>query len=194
MDSQEELVYVIDFILNRANPEALEAVRMALERRGAGPSTRFTGPMGGTGMTSDQGNVMDIQSIAKKYADELQASIDIDIPGMSRRLVRNMIKTHEPTIPAEHLDALVDHFVPDPNRPAPTNETNIPKDVLLTMVRQFVDYSVGRMKDRELKELKSASPDWVEKYWSAFPDNVRRTVSDLVRGNIGEKEFWEKIN
>ncbi|HBS05898.1 MAG TPA: hypothetical protein DEA96_13090, partial [Leptospiraceae bacterium] len=187
MDPQEDLVYVIDFILNRANPEALEAVRMALERRGGGQPSRFTGPMGGTGMTSDHGNVMDIQSIAKKYADELQASIDIDIPGMSRRLVRNMIKTHEPTIPEEHLDALVDHFVPDPNRPSPSAESNIPRDVLVTMVRQFVDYSVGRMKDRELKELKSASPDWVEKYWNAFPDHVRKLVSDLIRGNMGEK-------
>ena len=192
MDGREELIYVVDFILNRADPEALEAVRMALERRGAGQSARFTGPMGGTGMTSDHGNVMDIHGIAKKYAEELQSSIDLDIPGMSKRLVRNMIKTHEPTIPEEHLDALVEHFVPDPNKPAPGS--NLPKDVLLTMVRQFVDYSVGRMKDRELKELKSASPDWVEKYWNAFSDHVRKLVSDLIRGNMGEKEFWQKIN
>ena len=141
MDSREELVHVVDFILNRADPEALEAVRMALERRGA---SRFSGPMGGTGMSSPHGNVMDIQSIAKKYADQLQASIDLDIPGMSRRLVRNMIKTHEPTIPEEHLDALVDHFVPDPNAPA-DGGSDVPRDVLLTMVRQFIDYSVGRM-------------------------------------------------
>ncbi|MEQ8351722.1 MAG: hypothetical protein RH862_09580 [Leptospiraceae bacterium] len=192
MDRQEELVYVIDFILNRADPEALEAVRLALERKGAAQSPRFTGPLGGTGMTSDQGDVMDIQRIAKKYAEELQSSIDIDVPGMSRRLVRNMIKTHEPSIPPEHLDALVEHFVPDPNRPAPGSQ--IPHDVLVSMLRQFVDYSIGRMKDRELKELKAASPDWVERYWNAFPDPVRKTVSDLIRGNIGEKEFWQKIN
>ncbi|MCB1140454.1 MAG: hypothetical protein KDK23_16970, partial [Leptospiraceae bacterium] len=135
----------------------------------------------------------DIQSIAKKYADQLQASIDLDIPGMSRRLVRNMIKTHEPTIPEEHLDALVDHFVPDPNAPA-DGGSDVPRDVLLTMVRQFIDYSVGRMKDRELKELKAASPDWVEKYWGAFPDHVRKTISAMIRGQIGEKEFWQKIN
>ncbi|MCB1171054.1 MAG: hypothetical protein KDK25_11995 [Leptospiraceae bacterium] len=191
MDSREELVHVVDFILNRADSEALEAVRMALERRGGAP--RFSGPMGGTGMSSPHGNVMDIQSIAKKYADQLQASIDLDIPGMSRRLVRNMIKTHEPTIPEEHLDALVDHFVPDPNAPA-AGGSNLPRDVLLTMVKQFVDYSVGRMKDRELKELKAASPDWVEKYWSAFPEGVRRAISEMIRGQIGEKEFWQKIN
>lgn len=194
MDPREELVYVVDFILNRADQEGLEAVRMALDRRGVGAGTRFTGPLGGTGMSSGQGNVMDVQSIAKKYAEELQASIDIDIPGMSRRLVRNMIKTHEPTIPEEHLDALVDHFVPDPNKPSPGSGADLPRDVILTMVRQFVDYSVGRLKDRELKELKAASPDWVERYWNAFPDNIRLAISELLRGNMGEKEFWQKIN
>jgi len=192
MDSREELVHVVEFILNRADPEALEAVRLALDRRTGGADRRFTGPMGGTGMKSPHGNVMDVEGIAKKYAQELQDSIDIDIPGMSRRLVRNMIRTHEPQIPDEHLDELVDHFVPDPNKP--NGGAILPGDLIRTMVKQFVDYSVGRMNDRELKELKAASPDWVEKYWAAFPDNVRIAISEMLRGQIGEKEFWQKIN
>ncbi|MCB1305321.1 MAG: hypothetical protein KDK37_13630 [Leptospiraceae bacterium] len=191
MDPREELVHVIEFILHRADAEALEAIKLALERKTGQALGRFTGPMGGTGMSVPGGNVMDVQGIAKKYANQLNESIDIDIPGMSKRLIRNMIKTHEPQIPEEHLDQLVEHFVPDPNKP---KGPQVPKDVLLTMVRQFVDYSVGRMKDRELKELKAASPDWVERYWNIFPEPVRKTISDLIRGNIGEKEFWQKIN
>jgi hypothetical protein len=192
MDAREELVRVIEFILNRADAESLEAIRMALDRRTGGSDRRFTGPMGGTGMKSPQGNVMDVQSIAKKYAKELHDSIDIDVPGMSKRLVRNMIKTHEPQIPEEHLDELVEHFVPDPNKPKAVS--NIPRDLLVTMIQQFIDYSVGRMKDRDLKELKSASPDWVEKYWASFPDDVRQGLSSMLRGQIGEREFWQKIN
>lgn len=185
-----ELNKVLDFILNRARDGELDAIRMALERRiGPQPGVQGAGQL-------------DFHEMARRtmegYSDRFGA--DADIHGMTRRLVANMILEREPGIDEVTLEKLLDQYVPSPGQSEarmkaspPPEASAIPKDVIASMLDQFLRYSIGKMPDSEARELKQSMPDWAERYWTYFPENVRPLVLEVIRRNKSLNQFWKEI-
>ncbi|PKL30455.1 MAG: hypothetical protein CVV45_17445 [Spirochaetae bacterium HGW-Spirochaetae-10] len=168
---------VLDYILNRANVEEIKGIEMALDRR------RSEQPAG----VAD----LDFQKMASQMAGKLGHSLDFDVKGMSKRLVVEMILQQYPNISDEELQAMLDQFVPDEAQRR--NEgLELPRELRISMLDQFIRYSVGRMPADEQNELKRASPDWVQRYWSAFSPRHRALLGQLLKGEIDSDDFWRE--
>jgi len=176
-----ELQRVLDYILNRAGPAEIEVLESAIRRKAGGM------PRGGL-------DSIDFQKMAKEMTADLAAKFSpADTHGMTRRLVTNMILEQMPEISAAELEVLLDQWVPDPRKAREGKEKELPVDALIAMVRQFVDYSLGRMPDAEVRELKRSMPDWTERYWGVFSQETRLAIRDLLNGKLDLDEFYKKI-
>jgi hypothetical protein len=180
---ENSLYQVVHFILNEADEEELKVVVEALKRR-LGDEAK--GPMG---LSPEKLG----RAMAGKINEQVQESLD-SVHDTVQRFIAEMIRREAPDIPEEDLEALIDEWAPKPGRkPRQRPAPNLPPDVLLTMVRQFVDYGRGAMHGGEQKKLWDEIPDWQEKYWAAFPESVRRLIGELLKKGIDEKSFWERI-
>lgn len=161
--SDEPIYHIVDYILNEANDAEIEAIVEALKRRGN--RSRL-----------DDLNFRDMaQTITSQFNMELP-----DVHAMARQMVRNLILQHQPGIPPEHLDALLEHYVPNRETAGRRREAQIPKDILENMIRQFLDYSRGRMSEEEDRELRAVMPQWPEEYWDVFSDDTRRLIRAAI--------------
>lgn len=185
MDRRSNYTRVLDYILNHATPDEIRGIEMALERR------RSETPAG----MAD----LDFGKMATQMAGKLGHSLDFDVKGMSRRLVAEMILQQVPDITDEALVAMVDRFVSSGTGGAAGmggasgGGLDLPRDVRISMIDQFVRYSIGRMPPEEVASLKKASPDWVNKYWSAFDGATRELIGRLLKGEIDTDDFWGVI-
>jgi len=50
------------------------------------------------------------------------------------------------------------------------------------------------MPKSQIEELKKSAPNWYEKYWNAFPLQVRVAIADFLKGKIDSYEFWNQID
>jgi len=200
---EEELYPVIEYILNQATTEELKVVVAALKKRLAGSS----GPMG-----------LDPGKMAKAMSDSINRQVDSSLQQIHenvRDFVAALIKEEAPDIPEEHLRELVDTWTPDPHgrinirshssedleggegvnesRESASAGSQLPRDVLFTMVKQFLTYSLGAMSIREQQQLHDDIPDWQETYWNRFPPRVRKLLSLILKGQIDEDTFWERL-
>lgn len=163
----EAIYHIVDYLLNEASESELDAVEEALRRR------RQRGPL----------ESMNFQEMARKATSQFQMNMP-DFQGITRGLVRNLILQHEPGISSQELEVLLDHYVPSPEKERARDserEKEIPAEILQSMIRQFVSYSLGRMSDAEEKQLRDAMPDWPGQYWNAFSQETRTFIRDLVR-------------
>lgn len=185
MDRRSDYMKVLDYIVNRASPEEIRGIEMALDRR------RSEAPAG----VAD----LDFEKMASQMASKLGHTLDFDVKGMSRRLVAEMILQQVPDITDEALAGMLDRFVPSAGRgggqagDAAGSGLDLPRDVRLSMIDQFVRYSIGRMPAEELQSLKKASPDWVNRYWSAFDGTTRELIGRLLKAEIDSEDFWNVI-
>ncbi len=176
------LLQALDFILNKATEPEISVLKEAIERR-TGSSTERNLPD------------IDFAAMAKKMTADLQGRFEApgDINPMTRRMVANMIYQQEPGISEEELEILLDRFVPDPAKLKMGREKELPRDVILSMLRQFVSYSLGAMPEAEKKELIRLRQDWAAAYWDAFSQDTQLLVREFLRGGLDEKEFWTRV-
>lgn len=180
---QNSLYQVVHFILNEADEEELKVVVEALKRR-LGDEAK--GPLG---LSPDKLG----RAMAGKINEQVQESLD-SVHGTVKRFIAEMIRREAPDIPEEDLNALLEEWAPKPGqKPKSRPSPDLPPDVLLTMVRQFVAYGLGTMHGGEQKKLWDEIPDWHERYWSAFPEAVRHLISELLKQKIDEESFWNRI-
>ena len=171
---------VLDFILNRATQGELEIMRTALERR-LGPAI--------------PGNVgaLDFGEMAKKISGDLGGRFQMpgmdQVHDMTRNLVKNMIQEQQPDIPPEHLELLLDEWVPKPGKDEPGREAAMPRDVLNSMVEQFAAFSLGQLPAEEDKSLRGEMPNWPEKYWEIFSPRTKALIKGLINGQMDLGEF-----
>lgn len=170
---------MLDYILNRATKYELELLGEALHKRMERESTLGLGQV-------------DVQHMARSMAEGIEKQMGVDGKGiheMSKRLVADMIRKEKPEISETEVRKLVDHFVPGGKRRSdPPGE--VPREMLLAMITQFVRYGTGMMRDDEKKDF----PDgWYEKYWNAFPPDIQNLVRDYINGKIGKDRFWKGI-
>ncbi|MDR3248374.1 MAG: hypothetical protein LBT39_06270 [Treponema sp.] len=195
--ANDELVGTLDYILNRCDEDAIEAVAAAVVRRRR-ELTMFGGAM----------NLPD----PHRMAQDLSARVDIGgaIDGL-RNSVRDMavriIKQEAPELSDAQIAELTAAWVPEPPGPAGTMKPGVqgaspaagaargvPEDLLRSMIDQFVAFSQGTMEKAQDRELRDELGSWPERYWKAFPPVIRLFITDYLKGEFGEKDFRSKID
>ncbi|MDR2663713.1 MAG: hypothetical protein LBC31_12025 [Treponema sp.] len=174
--SNPELVRVMDYILNRCDEQAIDAVAAAVVRR-----RRELAMFGGAA------NLPDAKKTARDLSGRINAGASIE--GM-RETVRDMavriIRREAPELTDEQIAELTDAWIPRGGR-------ELPAELLLEMVDQFVGFSTGSMSAAEDKKLRDEMGAWPERYWKAFPGAVKMIVKDYLNGEINEKAYRSKV-
>ncbi|MCB1309153.1 MAG: hypothetical protein KDK30_13265 [Leptospiraceae bacterium] len=152
-----------DFILNEASDDEIAIVEEALNRR------RQKGPL----------DRLNFDQMARNATARFASNMP-DIKGMARDMIKNIILQNQPNIDLEHLNTLIDHYVPDESQNAEQRERQIPPDLLANMIRQFVLYSRGELASDEEQELRISIPDWPAKYWDVFSEQTRAKIRELI--------------
>ncbi|MFN3605376.1 MAG: hypothetical protein ACK4UJ_11775 [Leptonema sp. (in: bacteria)] len=165
--------FIIDYILNKASPEELSGIEMALEKRKK--NTPFS--------LKD----INFEKMAKEMSSKISGSFSIDVKAMAKRIVTQLILEKEPNISEEHLEKLLEYYVPNEKK------KSLPKEIIFVMIQHFIDYSLGKMDKKTIEELKQSSPNWYEKYWNAFPHQIRVLISDFLKAKMNSYEFWEQV-
>ncbi len=175
-----ELYEILDFILNRADSSELEAIRKALERRLRGPAGPGHLGIDARGMAEET---------ARTVAGQVTWSSDY-IRSMVRDFAGDIIRKNAPELGDGDVETLLDSWLSEDTAP----ERDLPPDLLKTMVKQFIAYATGVMSASEQVTLNEEMPDWTEKYWKNFPENVRRLVSLFLTGKLEEERFLEYLD
>lgn len=178
----EDLYLVLDYILNKAAPDELQVIGKALEKR----------------LRNHSGPSLNVDSIARTTAktinDQLTGSID-SMHSMVRNFVVDMIRQNAPNISDKEIDVLLKAWMPSERDPAERQSAagNLPADALLSMVRQFVAVAHNQMPALDKARLDREIPGWEEKYWTNFPEEVRRLISLNLKGKISDQRFWDEL-
>jgi hypothetical protein len=178
---EKDLIRVIDFILNRATEKELTAVRAALDRR-------LKGKLSIGKSLSDM-----VSASTSQISERMKIPID-QIQNSVQEIVIRLIKQHAPEITDEQLGVLLDEWIPGARKKSRKKQQGLPADALITMIRQFIAFSLGQMPKDQEATLRREMPDWPEKYWNAFPEQARLTISAFLKGRMDEKDFWNNIS
>lgn len=174
MKFHSDFEFVIYYILNKATPEELAGIEMALEKRRK--NTPFS--------LKD----INFQELAKEMSSKISGSFSIDVKTMAKRIITQLILEKEPNISEEDLRKLLEYYVPEERK-----TTDLPKELLFVMIQHFIDYSLGKMDQKTIEELKQSTPNWYEKYWNAFPHQIRVLIADFLKAKINSYEFWQDV-
>lgn len=178
--ANSELVRVLDYILNRCDEKSIDAIAAAVVRR------RRELAMFGA-------NLPDPKKMAREISGQINTGASVE--GM-RETVRNMavkiIRQEAPELTDKQIAELTSAWIPEGSRSA-GNDSELPSDMLLEMIDQFVNYSSGRMTGAEDKKLRKELGVWPERYWKAFPEVIKLIIKDYLNGEINEKAYRSKI-
>ena len=185
MADKKELYNIADFILNKADENALRVVEEALNRR---LSQKNRSPRG-----------IDINHLAHTTGETVSRQLSASreqIRATVTDFVKNIIKQHAPEIGENELKVLLDEWVPDPEEKKKNlagKEKKLPSDVVLKMIDQFLRFSNGQMSLDEQKELRDTMPDWQQEYWNAFPQKIRGLITLYLKGKIDSETCWQEV-
>jgi hypothetical protein len=193
---RDELYKIVDAILNKATNDDVAVIQAALERR------------------SGEGEPGFLRVSPKKIADTVARSVADQI-SYSKETIRNMVRSYAvdiirkeaPELSDEQVRELLHSWIPDPEgaprqstaeqrREEETDdyESAIPKDMMVTMIEQFLVYSEGNMPVREQAQLRRAMPDWQKTYWEKFPPKIKDALSLYLKGTIDRETLWIDIH
>jgi hypothetical protein len=172
----------MDYILNRCDEKAIEAVAAAVVRR-----RRELAMFGG------MSNLPDPKKMARDISSQINVGASVE--GM-REAVRDMavkiLRQEAPELTDAQIAELTAAWVPDRSAPSQAG-SNVPPDMLLEMIDQFVSFSTGAMTEAQNNKLRTEIGNWPERYWTAFPDVIKLIVKDYLNAEMGEKEYRSKI-
>jgi len=184
--ANQELVRTLDYILNRCNERDIEAVAAAIIRR-----RKDIAMFGSMPVAPDPG------SLAKELTAQL--NIDGNIEGLKnsvRDYAIRIIKQQAPELTDEQIEELTRSWIPQKASGAKSMgkqkgglDESIPRDILASMVDQFVSFSLGRMEEEEDNALRREMGPWPDKYWNAFPNVIRLLIKDFLKGEVDEAGF-----
>lgn len=180
---------MVQYILREAGVGELAAVAAAVEVRQAKLTTGADPP---SRATAQNPPVVDKESVAgeaRRISGQLTANLDFK--AMAREVVGEIVRKQEPSIPEEHLDLLLDEWLPDDgDEQSSDKERAIPRQVVLSMVRQFVAHSVGALPSSEAAQLPTG---WERRYWSVFSATTRGLIANLISGEVSPEQFWASM-
>jgi len=179
------LYQALDYILNKSNEASIEALAEAVVRRRR-DLTVF----------SAIGTMPDPARLAKELTEKIENGVGGSLESM-RNSVQDMIikllKQHAPELNDKQVNELCQAWLPDGVGSKKAMPSNLPPDVCLSMVEQFVAFTHGTMKKSVDKGLREEMGAWPERYWNAFPPVVRQIVTDYLKNKITEKEYKSRI-
>ncbi|MDR2069371.1 MAG: hypothetical protein LBP71_05830 [Spirochaetaceae bacterium] len=173
-----ELVGVIDYILNRCNEKSIEAVAAAVVKR-----RRDLALFGG------MRNLPDPQKLARDLSARINMGTGVqDLKDTVRSMAERIIRQEAPELGDEQIAELLGEWIPGEG----TGET-LPRDLLAAMVEQFIAFSLGRMDEKEDRELRAEMGSWPDRYWKTFPPVIRRIITGFLKGEMTGGEFNAQI-
>lgn len=184
--NRERLTSLLEVILNEAELPDLEVLDEAIARR--------RGDLNAVGSLK-----MSPRSMAERISSGLHEQMSAtrtQIQGMVREHVIQLIREKAPDIPDEHLQALLAEWVPneaDKARRGPPRPPAIPVDAHLAMVRDFVNFALGRMAMDKQAQLRAEVPDWQAQYWDTFPERVRKLILVFLENKLDGPVFWDEV-
>lgn len=134
-----------------------------------------------------------VQETASQLNSQLEQSY-LHMRNYARSFAARIIKQKAPEMKEQHVRQLIDEWIPQETRTQGNAASQLPSDVLFTMVEQFIAYSTKQMSACELAGLKKHIPDWTEKYWNCFPVSVRGLIADYIKGKMNASLFWRGVN
>jgi hypothetical protein len=179
-----DLVRTLDFILTRCNERDIEAVAEAVVRR----RRQLT-------LFGEAQRVPDPQRMARELSSQMNIGASID--GLKQTIMDmavRIIKQEAPELNEDQIAELTAAWIPGGNSNSIEGPgSDLPPAVLSSMVDQFVNFSLGKMGKEEDRGLRKEMGAWPERYWKAFPGVVRLVITDYLKGEISEKEYFSKL-
>ena len=191
-----ELVRTLDYILNRCDKKSIEAVAAAVVRR-----RRELSMFGGMSSLPNPGHL----------ARELSSQMNIEgaIEGLRNNIrdyAMRIIQQEAPELTEDQIEKLTQVWIPEPGDSGKkssasrglkslgkNSKKDIPRNLLASMIDQFVMFSLGKMEEEEDKALRREMGPWPDKYWNHFPQVIRLLISDYLKGEIAEGDFNTRI-
>jgi hypothetical protein len=181
-----ELPQALDYILNRCTERDIEVIAAAVVRR-----RRELAMFGGMPHIPDPGR------LAKELSSQL--NIEGSIEGL-KKSVRDyavrIIRQEAPELTDEQIEELTGSWIPGPSggsKPGSRSRETLPRDLLASMIDQFVSFSLGRMEEEEDQALRKEMGPWPDKYWKSFPQVIRLLLTDFLKGEMDEGDFNARI-
>jgi hypothetical protein len=185
--ARQELIQVLDFILNRCSGAEIEAVAAAVVRRRKDIE-----------MFGDAAHVPDPGRLAKEMSSQL--NLEGAIEGLSKSVRDFAIRTirqEAPELSDAQIEELTRTWIPGPGGKKSAKgggaQSGIPRNILASMIDQFVSFSVGRMEEEEDAALRKEMGPWPDKYWKSFPQVIRLLITDFLKGEMEESDFNSRI-
>lgn len=182
-----ELIRVLDYILNRSDEASIEVLAAAIVRR-----RRDIAMFGGSV------DIPNPQRMAAELSAQINAGVGAGIDDL-KKSIRDMavriIRQEAPDLTDEQIAELTNAWIPDAGKKSGAGASSeLPRDILTSMIDQFVSFSQGTMNATEDKQLRDEMGAWPERYWKAFPPVIRSIISAFLKDKISEQEFNSKIN
>ncbi len=121
---------------------------------------------------------LNLDSMAKSMSKQIQEQLgmaNLNMKKMARDLVVQLALQYKPDISEKELNVIVNQMVPDSSSSAIAK--NLPPDLLMTMVIQFIETDIN------------SGMDWKKRYWEVFPDEIKLGIAGFLRGDIGKNEL-----
>lgn len=180
---REDLFKLVEAILNETTDSDMEVIHKAIERREARN-------------TPDRPGSISPERVARSASRDISNQLNYSresIRGMVQKFAADIIKQNAPELTDEQVHELLDEWVPDPNTQKEEKGKQLPGDVLITMVRQFISFAEGRMPPSEQEKLREEIPEWHKSYWEWFPSDVREAIALYLKGVINEEDCWNQV-
>ena len=181
------LLQALDYNLNHSNEATVEILAEAVVKRRRDLS-----------VFSTMGDIGDPQKMSKEITEKINAGIDAGMQGMKksvREMIIRILKEHAPDLNLKQINELCEAWLSG----APgtsgkkTSSASIPNDILLSMIEQFVSFSLGEMNEYLDKNLRDQMGAWPKRYWESFPPVVQQIITDYLKDKISDKDFKQKI-
>ena len=184
-----ELIRTLDYILNRCDDKSIEAVAAAVVRR-----KRELTMFGGMSAIPNPGR------LAKELSSQLNMEGAIEsLKTNIRDYAIRIIRQEAPELTDAQIDELTQAWLPGNNKVPSSRKSkkggmgNLPRNLLASMIDQFISFSLGRMEEEEDTALRKEMGAWPDKYWKSFPQVIRLLITDFLKGEIGEDDFNTRI-
>ena len=188
--ASRELAQTLDYILNRCNERDIEAVAAAVVRR-----RRDIAMFGSMPEIPDP----------RRLAEEISSQLDMEgsIEGLKdsvRDYAIRIVRQQAPELTDRQIEELTRAWIPGRQgsgeripREQDSRGQPIPRDLLASMIDQFVSFSLGRMDEKEERALRKDIGSWPDRYWKAFPPVIRSLITDFLKGEMDEDDFNMRI-
>jgi hypothetical protein len=182
-----ELPQALDYILNRCDERDIEVIAAAVVRR-----RRELAMFGGMSHIPDPGQM------AKELSSQLNIEGSIESLTKSvRDYAVRIIRQEAPELTDDQIEELTRSWIPGPSggneRSGSRGREVLPRDLLASMIDQFVSFSLGRMEEEEDEALRKEMGPWPDKYWKSFPQVIRLLITDFLKGEMDEGDFNTRV-